>query len=128
MRLTGKIIGAALEVHKLLGPGFVESIYHRAMLHELNLRGLSTQTELRIDIHYKNEIVGKHRLDTIVEKTVIVEIKAVSGIVDVHIAQAISYLKATDLELALLLDFGQPRLSWKRLIRSRECRELRELL
>ena len=111
-----------------LGPGFVESIYHRAMLHELNLRGLSTQTELRIDIHYKNEIVGKHRLDIIVEKTVIVEIKAVSGIVDVHIAQAISYLKATDLELALLLNFGPPRLSWKRLIRRRGCRELRELL
>jgi GxxExxY protein len=68
MKLTGRIIGAALEVHKLLGPGFVESIYHRALLHELNLRSLFTQTEQQIDIHYKDQIVGKHRLDIIVER------------------------------------------------------------
>src|SRR6267378_8604764 len=102
MKLTGRIIGAALEVHKLLGPGFVESIYHRALLHELNLRSLFTQTEQQIDIYYKDQIVGKHRLDIIVEKTVVVELKAVNAIADVHMAQALSYLKATNLELALL--------------------------
>ena len=127
MKLTGGIIGAALEVHKLLGPGFVESIYHRALLHELNLRSLFTQTEQQIDIHYKDQIVGKHRLDIIVEKTVVVELKAVNAIADVHMAQALSYLKATNLELALLFNFGQTQLSWKRLINSREGRELREL-
>jgi len=127
MKLTGRIIGAALEVHKLLGPGFVESIYHRALLHELNLRSLFTQTEQQIDIHYKDQIVGKHRLDIIVEKTVVVELKAVNAIADVHMAQALSYLKATNLELALLFNFGQTQLSWKRPINSREGRELREL-
>ncbi len=127
MKLTGRIIGAALEVHKHLGPGFVESIYHRALLHELNLRSLFAETEQQIDIHYKDQIVGKHRLDIIVEKTVVVEVKAVNAIADVHMAQALSYLKATNLELALLFNFGQPQLSWKRLINSREGRELREL-
>ncbi|HYR87333.1 MAG TPA: GxxExxY protein [Terriglobia bacterium] len=127
MKLTGRIIGAALEVHNLPGPGFVESIYHRALLHELNLCSLFTQTEHRIEIHYKDLIVGKHRLDIIVERMVVVEVKAVNAIADVHIAQTLSYLKATSLELALIFNFGQPQLSWKRLINSRQCRELREL-
>jgi GxxExxY protein len=128
MKLTGRIIGAALEVHKLLGPGFVDSIYHRALLHELNLRGLLTQTELQIDIQYKDQIVGSHRLDIIVENLVVVELKAVNTIAGIHIAQTISYLKATNPELALIFNFGQRELSWKRLINSRQCRELRELL
>jgi GxxExxY protein len=128
MRLTGQIIGAALEVHHILGPGFIESIYHRALLRELHLRNLSTQTELQLDIRYKDEVVGKHRLDIIVENAVVIELKAAGGIAGIHIAQVISYLKATGLEVALVFNFGQPELSWKRLIKSRQCRELRELL
>lgn len=128
MKLTGQIIGTALEVHHILGPGFLESIYHKALVHELKVRGLVTQTELRLDIEYKQQLVGKHCMDIIVENSVVVELKAVSGIADVHIAQVISYLKATGLEVALVFNFGQPQLSWKRPIKSRECRELREVL
>jgi GxxExxY protein len=128
MTLTGQIIGAALEVHRTLGPGFVESIYHRALIHELRLQGLLTQTEHTCEIHYKDTCVGKHRLDIVVENTVIVELKAVTAINEIHKAQVISYLAATGLEIALVFNFGQTKLSWKRLIKSREGRELRELL
>jgi GxxExxY protein len=128
MTLTGQIIGAALEVHRALGPGFVESVYHRALLHELTLRHLSCQTELQVDISYKSQLVGQHRMDLVVEGTVILELKAVSAIIDTHIAQTLSYLKATGLEVALILNFGLPSLVWKRLIKSRELRELREFI
>jgi GxxExxY protein len=117
--LTHQIIGAAMEVHKLLGPGFVESIYHHALTHELTLRGVETKTEVEVCISYKGTRIGRHRLDIVVNDTVIVELKAGSSINDVHIAQAISYLTATGLELALILNFGGPSLSWKRLIKSR---------
>jgi GxxExxY protein len=117
--LTEQIIGAAMEVHNHLGPGFLESLYKYALLYELHLRGLTTETELEVQISYKDHPIGKHRLDVVVNDKVIIELKAVSGINDVHIAQALSYLTATRLELALVLNFGEPRLSWKRLIKSR---------
>ena len=117
--LTYEIIGAAMEVHSLLGPGFLESIYKNALLHELSLRGIQTQVEEEVCIAYKNRTVGKHRLDIIANGTVIIELKAVPAISDLHIAQSLSYLTATRLELALILNFGGPSLSWKRLIKSR---------
>ena len=116
--LTHRIIGSAMEVHNFLGPGFIESIYQHALLHELALQGLPAETERRIDILYKDELVGKHRLDVIVSGLVVVELKAVSGIADFHLAQALSYLKASHLELALILNFGEPRLRWKRVVKS----------
>jgi GxxExxY protein len=118
--LTYDIIGAAMEVHSLLGPGFLESIYKHALLHELHLRGVDARTEVEVHISYKEHHIGKHRIDILVGNSVIVEIKGVSAINDVHIAQALSYLKATNLELALILNFGGSSLSWKRLIKSRE--------
>ena len=117
--LTHEIIGAAMEVHSLLGPGFLESIYKNALLHELGLRGIQTDVEAEVCIAYKNRTVGKHRLDIVANGTVIIELKAVPAIADVHIAQGISYLTATKLELALILNFGGSSLSWKRLIKSR---------
>jgi GxxExxY protein len=128
MTLTGQIIGAAMEVHRTLGPGFVELIYHRALLHELGLRRLFCETELQVDVCYKNRLIGQHRLDLVVENTVIVELKAVSAIIDTHVAQTLSYLKATNIEVALIVNFGLPSLTWKRLIKSREFRELREFI
>ena len=116
---THEVIGAAMEVHNLLGPGFLESIYKRAVIHELHLRGLTAKTEVELRITYKDHVVGGHRLDIVVNDLVIVELKAVAAINDVHIAQAISYLTATRLELALIINFGGPSLSWKRGIRSR---------
>ena len=118
--LTYQIIGAAIEVHNILGPGFLESIYKHALLRELGLQGLRAASETEVAIAYKEHTVGNHRLDIVVEDTVIVELKAVSAITDVHIAQALSYLKATNIELALIFNFGAPSLVWKRLIKSRE--------
>ena len=128
MTLTGQIIGAAMEVHRTLGPGFIESIYHRALLHELGLRHLNCDTERQVDVRYKDQLIGQHRLDIVVENSVIVELKAVSTMAEVHIAQTLSYLKATNIEVALLVNFGLPSLVWKRLIKSRELRELREFI
>lgn len=100
MKLTGEIIGAAMEVHRLLGPGFMEAIYRRALLQELNLRGFAVETELQLNVIYKNNVVGMHRLDIVVENAVVVELKAVSGIIEVHRSQAISYLKASNLQVS----------------------------
>jgi GxxExxY protein len=116
--LTHKIIGAAMEVHKLLGPGFIESIYQRALLRELHLRDLTVQTEIQIEIKYKGQVIGKHRMDLVVSGLVIVELKAVSGIADIHLAQVLSYLKASGLQLALILNFGEPSLAWRRVAKS----------
>ena len=108
-----------MEVHNRLGPGFLESIYKHALLHELGLREVSTETEREVEVLYKDFPVGRHRLDIVVEQTVILELKAINGINDLHKAQALSYLAATGLELALIINFGQPQLVWKRLIKSR---------
>jgi GxxExxY protein len=105
-----------MEVHRTLGTGFLESIYRNALLHELHLRGLSTKSEFEVQVPYKDLVVGKHRLDIVVEDLVIIELKAVSQIIDIHIAQAISYLRATGLDIALITNFGEQSLSWKRLI------------
>jgi len=114
--LTHNIIGAAFEVHGKLGPGFLEMIYRRALLHELSLRGLSGQTEVEIHVPYKHISAGKHRLDLIVEQQVVVELKAIATLSDIHTAQALSYLKATGLKVAIVVNFGGPTLVWKRLI------------
>ena len=106
-----------MEVHRALGPGFLESIYRKALLHELHLRSVPTKAELEVRVAYKDLIVGKHRLDMVVEDRVIIELKAAVGITDIHIAQALSYMKATGLEIAIIINFGQDSLVWKRLIK-----------
>jgi GxxExxY protein len=123
MRLTGQIIGAAMEVHRILGPGFVEAVYQRALIHELKIRGLGVETERRLEIHYKDAFVGMHRLDIVVDKAIVVELKAVSGIVEAHRSQAISYLRASGLEVALILNFGEPSLTFKRIVQTRRIRD-----
>jgi GxxExxY protein len=123
--ITHSIIGAAMEVHNLLGPGFLESVYKRSLVHELLIRGLHTETEVEVPIQYKAHLVATHRLDLIVEDSVIVELKAITSLSDIHIAQVLSYLKATDLEVALLFNFGEASLVWKRLIKSRGFRGFR---
>ena len=116
-QLTHAIIGAAMEVHRALGPGFLESIYRNALLYELGLRSISTKAEFEVQVAYKDRIVGRHRLDMVVADHVIIELKAVGGITDIHIAQALSYMKATGLELSLIFNFGEESLVWKRLIK-----------
>jgi GxxExxY protein len=107
---TDKIIAAAIEVHRVLGPGFVEAVYQAALAHELQLRGVAFERERPIAIVYKSQAVGEHRLDFLVEGVVIVETKAVDEINDVNVAWVLSYLKAAKLTTALIINFHKPRL------------------
>ena len=108
--ITERIIGAAIEVHRTLGPGLLESIYETALCHELGLRSISYETQLAVDVIYKDLIIKGQRLDILIEAEVVVELKATRKITDVYIAQTLSYLKATGLKRALLLNFGEQRL------------------
>lgn len=108
--LTEKIIGAAIEVHRVLGPGLLESIYETALCHELSLRGIAAERQVEADVIYKGIVIKGQKLDFLVEKQVVVELKAVSKLPEVAMAQTLSYLKATGLKRALLLNFGEQRL------------------
>ena len=108
--LTEKIIGAAIEVHRVLGPGLLESVYEEALCVELQLRGISFQRQVEIDVIYKGHVIKGQRIDLLVAEEVIVELKAVAHLPDVAVAQTLSYLKATGLKRALLLNFGERKL------------------
>jgi GxxExxY protein len=112
--ITSRIIAAATEVHRNLGPGFEEVIYQRALALELQAQGLGFSREVWIDVKYRDVKVGKKRVDFIIEG-VMVEIKAHSELQEVHYVQALSYLKASGYPVGLLLNFGAPRLQIKRL-------------
>ena len=113
---TEQIIGAAIEVHKALGPGFLESIYQKALEIELKNRGLSVETEKEIKIYFKHALVGIHRLDLLVNRQVIVELKAIKEFEDSHTAQVLSYLKATGLNVGLLFNFAKSTVKIKRVV------------
>lgn len=116
--ITSKIIDAAIDVHKILGSGFQEIIYHNALCVALYEKGIKFKKENGIKILFKNNIVGLHKLDLIIEGKIVVELKAVIGeMPDVFRAQVISYLKASGLEIALLINFGNESLDVKRLVR-----------
>ena len=104
------IIGAAIEVHRLLGPGLLESIYEEALAHELNLRGIRADRQVEVSVQYKGIVIKGQRLDLLVEERVVEELKSVSRVPEVAIAQVLSYLKATGLKRALLFNFGESRL------------------
>ena len=112
--LTAKIIGAAMEVHKTLGNGFQEVIYQRALAIELEELGLSFSREHEMAVEYKGIEIGTRRVDFFVEDKVMVEIKAVIKLEEVHLAQAINYLEAYKLEVGLLINFGAKSLEFKR--------------
>lgn len=113
--LTGKVIGCAMEVHNILGNGFQEVIYQRALAHELTLQGLAFEREFEMPIIYKENHIGSRRVDFLVEDKLSVELKAVTKIESVHLAQAINYLEAYNLEVGLLINFGDIRLGFHRL-------------
>ena len=108
--LTEAIIGGAIEVHRILGPGLLESIYEEALCYELELRGIRAERQIEVDVIYKGKIIKGQKLDILVEKQVVLELKAVSKLPDVATAQTLSYLRATGLKRALLLNFGESRL------------------
>ena len=113
--ITHKIIGAAMEVHKQMGNGFQEVVYQRALSIEMNLQNIAHQREKEIPLLYKGYDVGTRRVDFFVEELVMVEIKAIINLEDVHLAQAKNYLEAYHLETGLLINFGAKSLQFKRI-------------
>ena len=107
-KLARAVIGAALEVHRHLGPGYLESVYEEALAVELDLRGISYVRQMHFAVSYKGQEIGEGRLDLVVEKELLVELKAVELLAPIHKAQVISYLKATGLHLGLLINFNVP--------------------
>lgn len=116
--ITEKILGASFEVHKFLGNGFQEVIYQRALAWEMKQKGLEFAREIEQDIFYKElpEPIGTRRADFVVEGKVLVELKAVIQLDDVHWAQALNYLKAYKLEVGLLINFGSKSMTFKRFV------------
>ena len=117
--ITGKILAAAFEVHKVLGCGFSELVYHRALEVEFRLKQINFISEKEMSIFYKNEKVGTRRVDFFVEQVIPVEIKAISVLENRDLAQSINYLEAFNMEVGLLINFGNPSLQYKRLVHPR---------
>jgi GxxExxY protein len=114
--LTSKIIGCAIEVHKHLGNGFQEVIYQRALAIEFSIQDIAFEREFEMPLYYKEEQIGTRRVDFFVEGIVMVEIKAIIMLEDVHLAQAINYLEAYNMEVGLLINFGSKSLQFKRVM------------
>ncbi len=108
-QLTGQIIGVAIEVHRLLGPGLFESIYEEALCHELMLREIEFERQVEIDAVYKSHVIKGQRIDVLVAQEVIVELKSISRLPEVAKTQTLSYLKATRLKRGLLINLGEKR-------------------
>jgi GxxExxY protein len=122
--LTSKIIGCALEVHKILGNGFQEVVYQRALAIEMATQGLDFNREQEMQITYKGHDIGTRRVDFFVEGKVMVELKALIKLEDVHLAQAINYLEAYGLKVGLLLNFGAKSLEVRRVMKTVKSLEL----
>ncbi len=114
--LSSAIIEAAIAVHRELGPGFLESVYENALKTALRLRGIRYEAQWIVSVFYEGEPVGLHVLDLVVEDQIVVELKAVQALDDIHFAQLRSYLKATRLGVGLLFNFNAPKLVIKRVV------------
>ena len=119
--ITYEIRGAIFEVNKELGGGFLEKVYENALLLELKKRGLTAESQVALDVRYKGDVVGEYIADIIVEKAVIIEIKAVTQLSSLHEAQLLNYLKATGLTIGFLVNFHGKKADIKRFAFEREC-------
>jgi GxxExxY protein len=117
--LTYLIIGAAMEVHKVLGNGFLEAVYQKALEHELRLRKILFEAQVHLPVYYKGELVGDYIADFLIDGRIIVEIKAVSTMNDAHLAQTIHYLTATNNQVGLLINFGAKSLEHRRVVNTK---------
>ena len=115
--LSYAVVGAAMEVHRILGPGFLEEVYESALAHELALRRISFERQKRLPVCYKGELAGSYVADLVVDGQIVLELKAISRLTLIHEAQAHHYLAATGLRLAILLNFGSTSLQQKRIVR-----------
>ena len=112
--LTQKIIGAAMEVHRILGPGYLESVYEEALSHELQSRGILYERQRALTVRYKSIIAGKYIADLVIEDKVIIELKAIRSLTKTDEAQLLNYLRATGIRVGLLLNFGAQSLQYSR--------------
>jgi GxxExxY protein len=114
--LSYQIMGAIFEVHKKLGPGFLESVYQKALIEELSGRGMDVETEKVIDLTYKNKKIGTHRLDLVMDDKVVVELKTAESFSIHHKAQVTSYLKASGYKLGILVNFSKAKVEYRRVV------------
>jgi GxxExxY protein len=114
--LLETVIGAAYEVSNVLGAGFVEKVYERALLQELILRGVPAATQTPFSVVYKGKPVGIYMADLVVQDRLLVEVKCVDSFSNEHLAQCINYLKASGLKIALLINFRRPKVEWRRIV------------
>jgi GxxExxY protein len=114
--LTEAVIGSAFEVANVLGAGFLEKVYERALLRELALRGLSAKAQRSFPVCYKGQYIGEYVADLVVEEKLIVELKCVNRFANEHLAQCINHLKASGLRVALLINFQRPKIEWRRVL------------
>ena len=111
-----KVVGAVYEVANLLGAGFLEKVYERALIQELTLRGLKAQAQVSFSVTYKGNYIGEYFADILVEDKLVVELKCVDRFSNEHLAQCLNYLKASGLKIALLVNFQKPKVEWKRIV------------
>ena len=114
--LTEAVIGSAFEVANVLGAGFLEKVYERALIRELALRGVKVKAQVSFPVSYKGQYMGEYVADLVVEEQLIVELKCVDHLANEHLAQCINYLKASGLHVALLVNFQKPKVEWKRVL------------
>ena len=114
--LSYEIMTSVFEVHNILGSGFLEKVYERALLQELTLRGLRVETQKQIRVFYKDMDIGTYVADLVVNGKILLELKAVESLSNLHKAQVLNYLKATGFKLGLLINFGKERVEYKRLV------------
>jgi GxxExxY protein len=122
--LSGQVIGLAMKVHRTLGPGFLESVYQKALLYELAKAGLRAESDKLIQVRYENVIVGDFKADLLINDELIIELKAVSGIIVEHEVQLVNYLTATGKDTGLLLNFGARRMEFKKKFRIPKVEEI----
>lgn len=116
--LVERVIGAVYEVSNVLGAGFLEKVYERALVRELVLRDLRAEPQVPMPVSYKGEVIGDYYADVLVENRLIVELKCVERLANEHMAQCLDYLKASNRSIALLVNFQHPKAEWKRIVRN----------
>ncbi len=117
-QISRKVIGAAMKISNTLGSGFLEKVYENALVHELRKAELKVDQQHVMTVAYDGIVVGEYAADILVEDVILVELKAIKALDEVHMAQCMNYLRATGLHVCLLLNFGQPRLHVKRIVRN----------
>ena len=114
--LSEKVLGAVFEVSNTLGAGFLEKVYRRALIEELRLRGMQAVAEASFGVSYKGHAVGEYFADLLVEDVLVVELKCVERLANEHTAQCLNYLRASDRNVCLLVNFQKPKIEWKRIV------------